>query len=173
MHHGTVQTGMPNFSFSLFDWTIISSQNSFSALDCSSTSDASEKSSGPPTSCSSPSAPPKPKWSSTSSLKTIIVNFQSIKNKKVVLNLTGVRLFNIMGTETWLRPSISSAEIFPPNYRVVCEDLMDGYGGVLLVIKKKFIIDSIDINTTSKVVFAKLDLGRNFNYWSHIQTSIK
>lgn len=68
----------------------------------------------------------------------------------------------IMGTETWLNPSISSAEIFPPNYEVIRKDRHDGYG-VLQAIKKDFIIiiDSVDINTTSESLFAKLHLCKN------------
>ena len=67
----------------------------------------------------------------------------------------------IMGTETWLLPSISSAEIFPPNYEVIRKDRKDGYGGVLLAIKKDFILDSVEIKTTSEAVFAKLHLGKH------------
>ena len=96
-------------------------------------------------------------------LKVIVINFQSIKNKKEeVMNLIEQADPSIiMGTETWLTPSICSAEIFPPNYEVIRKDRNDGYGGVLLAIKKDFVIDAMDIDTTSKVVFAKLQLGKN------------
>ncbi|CAG2207668.1 unnamed protein product [Mytilus edulis] len=68
-----------------------------------------------------------------------------------------------MGTETWLLPSICSAEIFPPNYEVIRKDRKDGYGGVLLAIKKEYISDSIETTTTSEAVFAKLNLGKNLS----------
>ena len=66
-----------------------------------------------------------------------------------------------MGTETWLTPSICSAEIFPSNYEVLRKDRKDGHGGVLLAIKKDLIIDTVDINTSTEAVFAKLQMGKN------------
>jgi len=69
----------------------------------------------------------------------------------------------IIGTETWLNPTIHSSEIFPPNYEIIRKDRKDGYGGVLLAIKKDFIINNITISQENEceVAFAKLTLGKN------------
>lgn len=68
-----------------------------------------------------------------------------------------------MGIEIWLNLLICSVEIFffVFNYEVIRKDRYDGYGGVLLVIKKDFIIDLVDINIILEVVFVKLYLGKN------------
>lgn len=97
-------------------------------------------------SCSSPSNPIKSNKPHSQQHKIIIINFQSIKNKKEeIMNLIDQADPSIiMGTETWLNPSKHPP---PPNYEVIRKDRHDGYGGVLLAIKKDFIIDSVDINT--------------------------
>ena len=155
--------GMPQFSSSLFESTILSSNNSFLTLDNSNTSEGTVLSPGPPKSCSSPIVSARPTSKSATSLKVIVINFQSIKNKKEeVANLIEQSDPSIiMGTETWLTPSISSAEFFPSNYEVLRKDRKDGHGGVLLAIKKDLIIDTVDINTLTEAVFAKLQMGKN------------
>ena len=67
----------------------------------------------------------------------------------------------IIGTETWLNPSINSCEYFPPNYEVIRKDRKDGYGGVLLAVKKDFVIDQMEVTTVVEAVFVKLQLGKN------------
>lgn len=55
----------------------------------------------------------------------------------------------IIGTETWLRPSITNNEIFPPEiYEAERRDRPDGYGGVLIAVKK---------NVNSKMITANVD----------------
>lgn len=67
----------------------------------------------------------------------------------------------MLGTETWLNSNIHSAEIFPPNYDVITKDRADGYGGVLLAVKKYFIFDRITPSyDDTESVFAKLSLGK-------------
>jgi len=96
-------------------------------------------------------------------MKIININFQSIKNKKEELNnlIEQSDPSIIIGTEAWLNPSISSAEIFPPNYEVFRKDRNDGYGGVLLTVHRDFITDHIDPQTKSESVFTKLTIGKN------------
>lgn len=158
--------GMPNFTSSLFESTIMSTRNSFSTLNSSHINNISTHSSGPPTSYSSPFNPIKRNKPQSQQHKIISINFQSIKKKEeVMILIEQADPSIIMGTETWLNPSISSAEIFPLNYEVIRKDRHDGYG-VLQAIKKDFIIiiDSVDINTTSESLFAKLHLGKNWPF---------
>ena len=96
-------------------------------------------------------------------MNIINMNFQSIKNKKEEVNnlLHHSDPSVIIGTETWLNPSICSAEIFPPNYEVFRKDRRDGYGGVLLAVKRDYITDQLETNTSSESVFTKLTIGKN------------
>lgn len=74
--------GMPNFTSSLFESTIMSTRNSFSTLNSSHINNISTHSSGPPTSCTSPSNPIKRNKPQSQQHKIIIINFQSIKKRK-------------------------------------------------------------------------------------------
>ena len=152
--------GMPNFSTSLFDSINMSTSNTFTSLNNSDI--CSQHSPGPPMSCSSPSNP-KQASSVPSNMKVIIINFRSFKNKREEVNniIDQSDPSVIIGTETWLNPSINSCEYFPPNYEVIRKDRKDGYGGVLLAVKKDFVIDQMEITTVVEAVFVKLQLGKN------------
>jgi len=130
--------GMPNFSTSLFEsFTTDVTSNSFSVLDSPNTTCASSP--GPPISSSSPKSSHKKKSTpSFRSLKTLVINFQSCKNKKAeICNLLeSADPSIIMGSETWMNPNIHTSEFFPPNYDILRKDRKDGYGGVLLGLKK-------------------------------------
>ena len=67
----------------------------------------------------------------------------------------------IIGTETWLNSRIHSSEIFPFNYKVIRHDREDGYGGVLLAIRKDYIFKKLDIDVKTESVFAKDSLDKN------------
>ena len=153
--------GMPNFSTSLFDTTIISNNNSFSALETSATSETSQSSPGPPLQSSSPTTANRNKKPPSYPMKVIVINFQSIKNKKEeVLNLIDQADPSIiLGTETWLTPQVSSSEIFPPNYEVIRKDRKDGYGGVLIAVKKDYTANIIEDNSSNECSFVRLNLG--------------
>ena len=161
--------GMPIFSTSLFESFIADTNNvynSFSVLeDSASTSSTSP---GPPLLTSSPSTMPTSKTTShTGNLRVLNINFQSIKNKKEELCniIDSSDPSVIIGTETWLNPNIHSHEIPPPppNYEVLRKDRKDGYGGVLLAVKKDFIIDNITYppEYDCEAVFAKLSFGQS------------
>ncbi|CAC5405350.1 unnamed protein product [Mytilus coruscus] len=79
--------------------------------------------------------------------KIVVVNFQSIKNKKEEL-LNMIDTSNpeiILRTETWLRPDILSSEIFPPQYSVYRKDRTDGYGGVLIAVRDIIISEELHV----------------------------
>ena len=92
--------------------------------------------------------------------KTLIINFQSIKNKTADLE---VILYKenpdiISGSETWLNPNIHSSEIFNSNYEIFRKDRSDKHGGVLLAIKSSLIAEEIIIEPKTNVesVFCKI-----------------
>ena len=150
--------GMPNFASSLFESSIdISSTNSFSSLVDSITSPGTSSS---PTSRSFPN-----KNNKRSNLKVLIINFQSVKNKKEAFCniIKSSDSCIIIGIETWLNPTIHSSEMFLPNYEIIRKDRNDGYGRVLLAIKKDFIINNITISQENEceVAFAKLTFDKN------------
>ena len=92
------------------------------------------------------------------SLRSLTVNFQSIRNKKAeLLNL--IQSSNpdiIFGTETWLKPSEFSSEFFPQNYVVYRKDRPDGYGGCLLAIKSDYISHEIPHSTNAEAVYVRV-----------------
>lgn len=65
----------------------------------------------------------------------------------------------IVGSETWLTSSIYSSEIF--SREVLRKGRPDGYGGVLLALKKDLIFDQLDISSETESVYAKLSFDRN------------
>ena len=66
----------------------------------------------------------------------------------------------IVGTESWLKPTISSSEIFPPDYEVFRRDRSDGYGGVFLACSKNYSWQNVPIKTSYNVeaIACKLNL---------------
>ena len=142
--------GMPNFSTSLFSHWSLEMSNSFSSLSSASTGHDDTPLS-PPVATSSPkdTAPPtgltggkrntgtnlkKKNRQANVSIKVMVINFESIKNK--VASLAAFLEIQdypdvIIGTETWLNPSVGSSELFPPCYTVIRKDRQDSYGGVL------------------------------------------
>ena len=67
-------------------------------------------------------------------MKLSIINFQSIKNKVPEFEIftTTCHPHVIIGTETWLTPSIGNSEIFPEDCIVFCKDRVGKTGGVLI-----------------------------------------
>ena len=144
-----LKCGLPNLSSSFFNSTFsVVSNNSFSSLsNC--------ESPGLPSSSSSPKplqSFPRPVNQNNipkkinHPLKVTCLNFQSIKNKKPELEnlLDSVNPDIIIGTETWLDPSVSSSEYFDLNtYSVFRKDRPPNskgqyHGGVLIAIKNEY-----------------------------------
>jgi len=72
--------------------------------------------------------------------KVIIINCQSVIGKKAVLDnlIYEHKPDVIVGTESWLKSSITSSEIFAPQFEVFRRDRSDGYGGVFLACNKMY-----------------------------------
>ena len=148
--------GLPNFSSSLLE-SKVKTKNSFdSLLDTMDMSDivgsiSSGCDIGSPTRASSPikatqatlKASCKPR-TKTKTIKIVNVNCQSIRSK-----LAGYLHFSeeedpdvIVGTESWLNPSITNGEIFPTNFQVFRKDRTgssDSHGGVFIAINDRLI----------------------------------
>ena len=96
-------------------------------------------------------------------MRVLTVNFQSSKNKQeeMVNLIDSADPTIIIGTETWLNSSIHNTEIFPSAYDVIRKDRSDDYGGVLLAIKKDFIYDRVEIDSSAECVFAKFTMAKD------------
>ncbi|KAK6994190.1 hypothetical protein BgiMline_010777 [Biomphalaria glabrata] len=94
-------------------------------------------------------------------LKTLVINFQSMRNKtadiEILLELE--KLDIIAGTETWLHPEIYNAEIFNSDNEIFRKDRADNHGGVLLAIKNSFIAEEITLPNSKNIesTFCKIN----------------
>jgi hypothetical protein len=103
----------------------------------------------------------------TQPLKAICLNFQSIKNKKPQLDiiLDSLNPDIIIGTETWLDPSISSSEYFDPGHFTVFRkdrppnSKGQSHGGVLVAVKSDYqSVQNIELQTDCEVVWVDITL---------------
>ena len=168
--------GLPNVSTSFLSQWSINLSNSFASLE---TLDSDNVALSPPITSSSPKAatgrskkcsktkktsnkgrnPTKPNFSRP--LKVLVINFGSIKNK--VADLAACLEFNnpdiVLGSETWLNPSIRNEEIFPNKYTVVRKDRIDSHGGVLVAFKSDLVgTHRMDLDTDCEVVWVQIQL---------------
>ena len=60
----------------------------------------------------------------------------------------------IVGTESWLNPTISSSEIFSPYFEVFRRDRSDGYGGVFLACHNSYNWENLSLITSDSEVEA-------------------
>ena len=174
-----LKCGLPNLSTSYFKETSCSSisQNSFSSLACL----EEIVSPGAPNAASSPihrpmlnnqtatnTKPEKKKFKSNRPLKILNINFRSIKNKKPDLDilLDSVQPDIIIGTETWLDPSVNSSEFFSPdNFTVYRNDRPQNkrgqsHGGVLIAINSNIPSTSLpELQTNCEMVWAEVTIS--------------
>ena len=149
--------GLPNFSSSLFcSATETHLSNSFQVLDDPDASidcnDESYSRIGSPQLCSSPKKGTQAgkcsaKTNKAGSIKAVVLNAQSImaKQEDIWLLIDSCDPDIIVCMETWLTSTITDAEVLPPGYVTYRNDRKDGYGSVLVAIKRK--LGSVDICT--------------------------
>ena len=159
--------GLPNYSSSLFD-TLVESYSTDSSSSTSDCSNSSLRTSGsfspdPPQAASSPTK--NLSSERKQHFKTLTINFQSIisKREEFWCLIDAVKPDVIMGCETWLKPSISVGEAFPPGYNVYRKDRIDGYGGVLLAVSASLNSHQVDITSDAEAVAAKVVNGPTNN----------
>ena len=77
-----------------------------------------------------------------------VINCQSIQAKKASFNnFVAEHCPNIIaGCESWLSPSITSAEVFPSEYIVYRRDRNDGYGGVFIACQSSLISEMLNLD---------------------------
>ena len=89
----------------------------------------------------------------------ISLNIQSVLSKKEEAFWETIDFYQpdfIVGCETWLNHTVFDEEVFPENYKVYHKDRADGYGGVLVGIKKKFSSEFINISTDTELCAVKI-----------------
>ena len=117
---------------------------------------------GIPHASSSPK-PTKPKQYRKPTPKVLVVNFQSLGNKKASLQhlIESTQPDVIIGNETWLDSSKHSSEFFPPDYIVYRKDrATDNHGGVLVAITTKLISsEATELNTECEAIWAQIQIA--------------
>lgn len=92
-------------------------------------------------------------------LRIILLNCQSIRNKKPRLEETidDLRPDVIIGTESWLDPSIHTSEIFPSNFTVFRKDRASD--NIFIAIDSSFItLHECELDTECEIIWAKLQM---------------
>ena len=187
------QCGLPNFASSLFSDFSLNLSNNFASLTALST-DTDPDSIGPlspPAATSSPKSTRCPSTGSPTksctnssrhdngkrsrnpnqrvkrqSLKTMVVNFGSIRGKvaDLAVTLENYHPDIIIGTETHLNSSINSSELFPPDFSVYRKDRTPGpsgisKGGVLVAIRNDLVgTHRIDLDTDCEIVWVTVKI---------------
>ena len=161
-----LQCGMPNFSSSFFDdMKNDYDLNQYSSLSDSNTIPSLDSENHGPIAQSSPLQKKQCSQRSNRPFRITNLNLQSINNKKaeILLMLERDNPDIVVGTETWLKPDVSNAEIFPSSYTIYRKDRADGYGGVILAVKTDYVSEMITLptdksDTELETVFAKITL---------------
>ena len=124
---------------------------------------------GPPTAASSPIVQePKEaegkaaKAALNHPLRILIMNCQSIKNKKAELHtiINSAKPDIILGNESWLTPEIKNSEIFPDSFDAVRKDrASDAHGGVFIAFKRDLLCtETPELDTNCEIVWCKLNI---------------
>lgn len=97
-------------------------------------------------------------------LRVLIVNFQSVKNKRndLQIMLDSSQPDVILGTETWLSDKINTSEIFPPElgYDVIRRDRKgDPHGGVLIAAKTDLGLSHLQTSTETELIAGTITIG--------------
>ena len=162
------QCGMPSFSSSPFNTTPVDLSNSFSSFNSNSSSPLTINSPLHPLHTSTPNPPNRTRQTIRPTafsipLRIVNINFQSCKNKLQELQhiAHSVKLDVIIGTETWLQPSITSNEIFKPEmgYTLNRKDRSNqAYGGVLTSVRSELVSSACpDLDTGCELLWVQID----------------
>jgi len=93
-------------------------------------------------------------------LNLIVLNAQSIKNKKGIISvmIEESQPDVMIISETWLSPDILNSEFFPVGYGISRKDRADGYGGVLIAYRNGITCSDIHIDSSAEIVACKITL---------------
>jgi len=162
--------GLPNFNSSLFHTTFDSSNydssNYYSPID----NLQDDSINFHPLTTSSPiktvKAPAHKSKTNTSkfvnNLKILNINCRSVCNKSIELRnlLETTKAEIIIGTESWLNPSIQSSEIFSSNMNVFRKDRSSKGGGVFIAVSDKLIASlQTQLDTDCEIIWVKIEIS--------------
>ena len=165
-----IRCGMPNFSTSLFDTTAsLEISNRFESLSSLSEPDSPIPDNiGPPNAASSPivqtkEAKPRTKRAVLNHpLRILIMNCQSIKNKKAEIHtvIESAKPDIILGNESWLTPDIKNSEIFPDSFDAIRKDrASDAHGGVFIAFRRDLLCtEAPELDTKCEIIWCKLNI---------------
>ena len=95
-------------------------------------------------------------------LRILIMNCQSIKNKKAELHtiIDSAKPDIILGNESWLTPDIKNSEIFPDSFDAVRKDrARDAHGGVFIAFKCDLLCtETPELDTNCEIVWCKMNI---------------
>ena len=154
--------GIPNISTSLFDSFISNSSETSTSTSRSSCSSTSSIQPSSPLAASSPAKSDDFRIKTINNLRTVEINFQSLyaKREEFWCLLEATKPDIIFGCETWLNPSKTYGELFPPGFDLYRRDRKDSYGGVLLGIQSSLNSHQLNIKTDAEFIAAKI-INRN------------
>ena len=96
----------------------------------------------------------------TNNLSVIVVNTQSIMDKKESLwqIIESQRPDVILASETWLKSDIRDSEIIPADlgYELFRNERSDGYGGVMIAVKRTLIYELITVGKECEFLAVKI-----------------
>jgi hypothetical protein len=144
----------PNYSSVCFE-LILSTSNSFSVLSDTSLHSPLPSDHIKPVHASTPERKKQNANSSNVPLKMLTINFQSIKsNQGLVKNLIeSTKPAIVIGTETWIDPTVTDNQIFPPNYKLYRKDRNMQGGGVLIAISNDILRTPVhELQTDCEIV---------------------
>ena len=162
--------GIPNFSTTLFDTsTFLDTQTDFIHNHPCCTLKARYQITSAPTAASSPIVQDQNEARAKTAkavlnhpLQILIMNYQSIKNKKAELHtiIDSAKPDIILGNESWLTPNIKNSETFPESFDAVRKDIADdAHGGVFVAFKRDLLCtETLELDTNCKIVWCKLNI---------------
>ena len=170
-----MRCGMPNFSTPLFDTTAsLEVSNRFETLSSLSEPDCPvpDNIAPPPPPTQAASSPivqqskeAKPKTNKAvlnHPLRILIMNCQSVKNKKAELHtiIDSAKPDIILGNESWLTPDIKNSEIFPDSFDAIRKNRVgDAHGGVFIAFRRNLLCtETPELDTECEIVWCKLNI---------------
>ena len=96
----------------------------------------------------------------TLDLKTLVIIFQSLWNKRIELSnlASDTKADIIIGTETWLTPEHKNSELLLDDYDIFRRDRPTKGGGVLIAVKKDLCCEQLSSSKDSEIIFCKIKI---------------
>ena len=95
-------------------------------------------------------------------LRILIMNCQSIKNKKAEIHavIDSAKPDIILGNESWLTPEIKNSEIFPDSFDAIRKDRVgDAHGGVFIAFRRDLLCtETPELDTDCEIIWCKLNI---------------